>query len=551
MNKNFMGIMASVFFMSLAALAAAQDTNVTLSVDGKPALALKVPAAAKVISANGYVKILTTNLTLHVWAVTNAKTVNEALPRVGEIIKSEFLNFKANAVMDMEVAGAPAKHVIGSGNEADDHDPGNAEVVLFVVGGHVFAGCVHGEADDAAKARPAMMAVLKTISWTYQVWIGPIPDDELGTLITGTFPAPILPQPDISFRNEVQLAIDHGLLWLQTNQNSNGWWSTPQHPALTALAVSAFMGNPSPHAADRAPETVARGYKFILANVRPDGGIYDKDDENYNTSICLMALLAAHKPEYDAVALRARQWIIGQQAGGKEAIGSPFDGGVGYGSSATGPHTDMNNTYTALEALYYSKDLAKDKPLVGARDLNWDAAIHFIERCQNLPSVNKEPWASDDATNKGGFIYFPGRSSAGTQTNADGRVAFRSYGTITYAGFLSYIYADLKRDDPRVTAAFDWLRGNYTLEENPGMGPSGYYYYLQMTSKALSAYGVNDLALKDGTTVDWRRQLVSKLMKLQRTDGSWKNENERWMERDPVLVTSYSIMALEIAWRGL
>ena len=90
---------------------------------------------------------------------------------------------------------------------------------------------------------------------------------------------------------------------------------------------------------------MARGYKFILASVKPDGGIYHQEDENYNTSICLMALLAAHKPEYDAVALRARQWIIGQQAGGKENTGSPFDGGVGYGSSATGPHTDMNNTY--------------------------------------------------------------------------------------------------------------------------------------------------------------------------------------------------------------
>jgi squalene-hopene/tetraprenyl-beta-curcumene cyclase len=361
-------------------------------------------------------------------------------------------------------------------------------------------------------------------------------------------PASALPQPDISYRNEVQLAIDHGLLWLQANQNSNGWWSTPDHPALTALPLSAFMGNPSARAAERAPETVARGYKFILASVKPDGGIYNQEDENYNTSICLMALMAARKPEYDPVVLRARQWIIGQQT---TNTGSPFDGGVGYGSSATGPHTDMNNTYYALEALYYSKDLAKDKPLVGAKDLNWGAAIQFIQRCQNLPSVNKETWASDDPTNKGGFIYFPGRSSAGTQTNAEGRVAFRSYGTISYAGLLSYIYADLKRDDPRVTAAFDWLRGNYTLEENPGMGPSGYYYYLQMMSKALSVYGVNELPLKDGKTVDWRRQLVSKLMKLQQTDGSWRNENERWMERDPVLVTSYSILALEIAYRGL
>jgi squalene-hopene/tetraprenyl-beta-curcumene cyclase len=361
--------------------------------------------------------------------------------------------------------------------------------------------------------------------------------------------APVFPQPDISFRNEVQHAIDQGLLWLQNNQNSNGWWSTPEHPAMTALALSAFMGNPSTHAAERAPDTVTRGYKFILAHARPDGGIYDKELENYNTSICLMALVAAHKPEYDAVALRARQWILGQQVGGKENTGSPFDGGVGYGDD--GPHSDMNNTLTALEALYYSKDLAKDKPIAGAKDLNWAAAIHFIECCQNLPSVNKQPWASDDAKNKGGFIYFPGESKAGSETNAAGRVTFRSYGTITYAGFLSYIYADLKRDDPRVTAAFDWLRNNYTLDENPGMGPQGYYYYLELMSKALSISGVNDLPLKDGKSVDWRRELVLRLMKMQKTDGSWKNENVRWMENDPVLVTSYSVMTLEIAFRGL
>lgn len=162
MNKDIMGVMASVFFMSWAAPASAQDKSVTLSVDGKPALVLKVPLAAKFTSANGYVKLQTTNLTLHVWAVPNAKTANEAVPRAAEIIKSEFLNFKTTATMDLDIAAAPAKHVTGSGNEADDRDPGNAEVVLFVAGGHVFAGCVHGEADDAAKARGAMMAVLKT-----------------------------------------------------------------------------------------------------------------------------------------------------------------------------------------------------------------------------------------------------------------------------------------------------------------------------------------------------------------------------------------------------
>ena len=101
------GIIAAVIFAAVLPLAA-QETSVTLSVDGKPALALKVPAAAKLDSTNGYVKIQTTNLTLHVWAVPNAKTVDEALPRAAEIIKSEFVNFKTNATMDMIIAGAPA-----------------------------------------------------------------------------------------------------------------------------------------------------------------------------------------------------------------------------------------------------------------------------------------------------------------------------------------------------------------------------------------------------------------------------------------------------------
>ena len=152
------GIIPAVILAAVLPLAA-QETSVTLSVDAKPALVLKAPAAAKVISTNGFIRIQTTNLTLYVWAVPNAKSVDEALPRAAEIIKSEFVNFKTNATMDMVIAGAPARHVIGSGNEADDGDPGNAEVVFFAVGGRVFAGCVHGEADDASKARAAMMAV--------------------------------------------------------------------------------------------------------------------------------------------------------------------------------------------------------------------------------------------------------------------------------------------------------------------------------------------------------------------------------------------------------
>jgi hypothetical protein len=81
---------------------------------------------------------------------------------VADLIKSEFTNFTATATNDLVITGAPAKHVIGSGNEADDGDPGHAEVVFFVVRRHVFAACVHGEFDDASRARAPMMAMLQT-----------------------------------------------------------------------------------------------------------------------------------------------------------------------------------------------------------------------------------------------------------------------------------------------------------------------------------------------------------------------------------------------------
>jgi hypothetical protein len=157
-----MRILASLIFTSMTVLASDRDASVTLSVDGKPVLALQIPAAAKATSSNGYVNVRSTNMSLHIWAVPNAKTASDALPRASELIESEFIKFKTTAVRDIVVAGAPAKHVTGSGNEADDGDPGNAEVVLFVVGGRVFAGCVHGEFDDASRARAPMMAVLKT-----------------------------------------------------------------------------------------------------------------------------------------------------------------------------------------------------------------------------------------------------------------------------------------------------------------------------------------------------------------------------------------------------
>lgn len=361
-------------------------------------------------------------------------------------------------------------------------------------------------------------------------------------------PSPI----DLSLGHEIQNAIDRGLASLLASQNTNGWWSTQDHVAPTALVLTAFMGEPTGRFRTNLPASLATGYKFILGSVKPDGSIYRTSLINYNTSLSMVALAASGNPAHDGILRRARAFVVRSQTdlGEPGKTDSPFDGGIGYGDKYA--HSDMNNTLTALEALHYTRHLRAGETAVTNPDVDWKAVVQFLQNCQNLPSHNRQPWATDDARHRGGFVYYPGHSMAGGETNAvTGRIALRSYGSISYAGLLSYIYADLKREDPRVVAVLDWLRSNYTLDENPGMELQGLYYYLHLMTKALNSARIETLELKDGRKINWRREVALRLINLQRPDGSWANTNGRWWEKDPNLVTAYAVLSLDIIHRGI
>jgi squalene-hopene/tetraprenyl-beta-curcumene cyclase len=106
------------------------------------------------------------------------------------------------------------------------------------------------------------------------------------------------------------------------------------------------------------------------------------------------------------------------------------------------------------------------------------------------------------------------------------------------------IYAGLGPNDPRVKAATAWIRQHYTLDENPGMGAAGLYYYYQTFGKALAAIGVDQFEDAAGKKHAWRSELIAKLAASQKPDGSWVNENARWMEGNPNLVSAYALLAL-------
>lgn len=400
-----------------------------------------------------------------------------------------------------------------------------------------------------------------------------------------------------SIRNEIIRAIERGNEYLKSKQNEEGYWSSKAYPAMTALALTAALRDPGFDHDKEWPDYIKKGYSFLLSNQKSDGGIYARGLASYNTSVSMLGLLAAGKPEYDAPILKARKFLINQQ--NHFAPDNPYNGGIGYGDENSPATADLSNTSLALEAIYYSKKIAEDGKHGEQPELNWDAAIEFISRCQDLPETNDQPWARESTENKGGFAYRPsnetpkpiikpaakaeekpssgktdqearsgkpdgnspeGRQgpSAGKPKGAQGRApqtegkeALRSYGSMSYAGLQSLIYAQVKKDDPRVKAVISWLSRNFTVAENPGMGPQGLYYYYQTMSKSLSAAGIDELTLENGQKVDWRDQLAKALINKQKSDGSWVNDNNRWWETDPVLVTSYTVLALEQLYNSI
>ncbi len=352
-----------------------------------------------------------------------------------------------------------------------------------------------------------------------------------------------------SLRRESEAALDRGYEWLRTQQNENGAWSNPAMPALTGLAVWALTRDPEINR-----DAIERGVDYLLRCVQENGGIYVEPSEkrrggglaNYNTAICMVALYQTGRSDVVPIVQRAREFIAKTQ----HLEDDMYYGGMGYDASNERAYADLSNSYMAYEAMRLTERV-EDFRTDGERvDLDWDAALQFVQRLQNLPEYNDATWVNDTPANRGGFIYNPVNSRGGTFTDDEGVVRFNSYGSMTYAGMLSMIYANLDRSDPRVKSAADWAVHRWTLDENPGTGQEGIFYYYNVLSKGLAAYGQDQFIRENGETLNWRTEVAEKLLALQRIDqgkGYWLNEVGRYMESDPILVTSYSLIALQIA----
>jgi squalene-hopene/tetraprenyl-beta-curcumene cyclase len=322
--------------------------------------------------------------------------------------------------------------------------------------------------------------------------------------------------------------------FLKSSQADDGSWTSNTSTGVTALAITALLDSGVPVS----DQNVAKGLAALEKYVQKDGGIYhpSTSHKNYETCVAVLALKAANAGgRYDRILAGADKFLRGLQWDEEEGIDKSDVryGGADYGPSKKRP--DLSNTQFLVEAL----------KTMGAKDddPNIQKALVFVSRCQNLESPhNQTPLSAK--VNDGGFIYTVaagGSSPAGSTANG----GLRSYGSMTYAGLKSMIYAGLTATDPRVKAASEWIRQHYTVEENPGLGQQGLYYYFDTFAKTLTALKVDQFEDAAGQKHDWRKELADHLFALQQPNGSWLNPKERWLEGDPNLGTSYALLALK------
>lgn len=392
---------------------------------------------------------------------------------------------------------------------------------------------------------------------------------------TNAVPArPVVPQnaAPLAALEQAATVAERAAAFLRAQQDhTTGGWSVnpqaPAFPAITALALTGLVMDPAVDQSQPPTDLAILGaVKFILQHRQPDGGIYDRVLPSYNTAICLSALTRINTPEAKAAVKAGVEFLKGLQYGegaaaytglGESAVAvtkdHPFYGGWGYGKHG---RPDLSNTAWALDALH---DCGVD-----SADPAFQRALVFLTRTQMVGTLNDQPYAK--GSTQGGFIYATSVNKDNTgigqsmapeieETLDDGSKVsrLRAYGSMTYAGFKSYVYAQLSKDDPRVRAAVGWMSRNYTLSENPGLGKNGLYYYYITFAKALAANGqpMFDVQNPDGTTVqrEWAKDLTERLAELQKPDGSFEAVDQRWMEDNAVLTTAYSLVALRHAGR--
>ncbi len=316
----------------------------------------------------------------------------------------------------------------------------------------------------------------------------------------------------------IDAAVARGRSWLLEHQSPGGAFAPLAQNAACPVALSSMALWALASTGSEPVDPMRNAARFLLAYKQPDGGVYDPRHglSVYTSGVALQALrsltsvhefpeIADVLPGLDLFVYRARA---------PESLAD----------AESDPRKDLAGPAEAQRLLQDTRYSPEEQ-----------RALEFLARSATLPT-NAPPLR----------VRIPGWSGQ----RAD-------LGPFSYEDVLPFVYLPLEADQQVALRAYEALRTYYDLERNPDLtkrygelgflsGTQGLYYYYLLVARALSARGLPWIDLASGARRDWVRELSVKLLSLQRAEGAWKNADGRWWEQEPVLVTSYALLALQL-----
>lgn len=184
------------------------------------------------------------------------------------------------------------------------------------------------------------------------------------------------------------LAVAHGLEFLAAGQNSDGSFGATQKPAVTSVALLAFLScGHMPNAgrfeasAGKYGSTVRNAIDYLLAQAQPDGSFGKQERSMFTQAVATLALSMAYGVDQNAgqrkktatVLALAVKFIAAQQDFKKTDAGSG-----GWRADANAADSDLSVTCLNLMALRAAQEAA-----IPAQRSAALRAARFVTRCYN------------------------------------------------------------------------------------------------------------------------------------------------------------------------
>lgn len=347
--------------------------------------------------------------------------------------------------------------------------------------------------------------------------------------------------------------------WLVAQQDESGafkskhYGAMKQGAAMTSLALYS-LSMTSDECRENHKVAIKKAFDFLMPGTKargrvanPDGSL---DHPVYSTA---MLLVAAHRLEYEIdpeLATNLLDFLIRSQCvegrgfkplnpnyGGWDVIGPDVMAGKTSGTNVSVARFVLE-AFSCIVPVKDEPTLAIDETIIERVRESRQRALDWLKRLHQESS-------------DGGFHFSAQPGSALNKSRSDDDKP-KSYGSATCDGLLALHFAG-DSNSKFYKSAKTWINskttaadiGGFENQKDSGWPAALQYYYLQSLAIATKSISDNDWQLDDKLdAVENIIELNAKLDEAQHEDGRFENKSALMRENDPLIATSFAIIAL-------